>query len=100
MKNASTTNPKKEWRLRVHDQLGDSMYGGALRVTRKVTVMECDWLDFDFNKGDIVYGFGGSMGTISLNGWAVTVEPNEYPFYELPLNALEAIDYVNKDLKK
>jgi hypothetical protein len=74
------------------------MYGGALRVTRKVTKRECDWLDFDFKEGDIVYGFGASMGTVSVNGWAVTVEPNEHPFYELPLDALEAVQFSDKTM--
>ena len=82
---------KKEWRQKVYAQLGDSMYGGALRVTRDVSTKECDWLDFEYKKGDIVYGFGQSLGTVSTNGWAVTIDPNEYPFYELPLDALEAL---------
>ena len=89
-------HPRQEWRTRVHNQLGDSMYGGALRVTRDVTMKECDWLDFDFKKGQIVYGFGASMGCISTNGWAVTVDRDEHPFYELPLDALEAVELVFK----
>lgn len=98
MKKPKPLHPKQKWRMKVYAKLGDSMYGGALRVTRDVTMKECDWLDFDFKEGDIVYGFGASMGTVSVNGWAVTVEPNEHPFYELPLDALEAVEFSDKTL--
>jgi hypothetical protein len=64
-----------------------------LRVTRDVTKEECHWLKHDIIAGTIVYRFTGhTYGCVSYTGQAVTDDPTgDYPFYELPNNALEEI---------
>jgi hypothetical protein len=57
-------------------------------VTREVTVQECPWLTKNMEAGTVVYHyFGPTYGCIS-DGTAVTFEPNETPFFELPDDAL------------
>jgi hypothetical protein len=88
-------NKKREkriaWYLNVFEVLGDAMFEGKLRVTRDVTTSECDWLQEDIPAGAIVYPNRHNHNLISHNGWAVTKEPDGSPFFELPLDALEAV---------
>lgn len=64
------------------------------KLNRKVTISECDWLDRDFEKGEIVYEFTGSTyGCISYLGIACTLDENgRGEFFELPSDALDKID--------
>jgi hypothetical protein len=88
-------NKKREkriaWYLDVFEKLGDAMFEGKLRVTRDVTTSECPWLQEDIPAGTIVYPNRHNHNLISHNGWAVTKEPDGSPFFELPLDALEAV---------
>lgn len=64
-----------------------------LRVTRDVTVEECPWLFDDVEADQYVFeAKGPTYGCISRNGKAVTWSPEgDYPFFELPLDALEYV---------
>lgn len=63
---------------------------GKLILTRLVTVKECHWLDRDFEAGEVVYSFrGATYGCIGPEGFAVSLDPDIGPFFELPLTALE-----------
>jgi len=89
-----TANRKEQriaWRKRVFDKIGDSMENGSLRLSRDVTTNECDWLEEDLTAGTIVYAYTSTMGCISMNGWGVTRQPQTPPFFELPLDAIEAV---------
>lgn len=62
------------------------------RLTRDVNVEECDWLEEDVVYGSIVYRyFGDTNDEISETGCAFTTEPNELPFFELPLDSVEPV---------
>ena len=84
------------WYSRVFERLGDAMDNGKLRVIRDVTRTECDWLEEDIPKDTIVFSHRHTYGLISHNGWGVTKEPGVAPFFELPLDALEAVITDNK----
>ena len=61
-----------------------------VRLTRDVTRDECPWLDADLASGLEVHEFRGhTYGCISPLGIAVSVKPGEYPFFEVPINAIE-----------
>jgi len=92
MDSANRRSQKKAWRQRVFDKIGDSMINGALRLTRDVTIDECGWLENDLKAGTIVHAYTSTLGCISTNGWGVTLEPNTPPFFELPLDAIEAVE--------
>jgi hypothetical protein len=58
-------------------------------LTRDVTREECDWLDWDLPAGKLVYEWTGhTYGAITREGIAVTEQPGELPFFELPYDAL------------
>lgn len=60
-----------------------------LTLNRDVTVAECPWLHSDIPIGTVVYRFDGcTYGCISPLGVAVTFEPGDPPFLEVPRNAL------------
>lgn len=61
-----------------------------LVVTRTVTTEECCWLDRTFSPGDEIYEFNSATyGCINWNqGIAASLEPNEGPFFEFPLDAV------------
>jgi hypothetical protein len=62
-------------------------------VVREVTPLECKWLQWKVNPGRIVYKYNGCQyGTVGLNGVAVTNEPDELPFYELPFDSVRWIE--------
>lgn len=57
----------------------------TLKLIRDVTAKECPWLGRDFLTGETVYKFTGhTYGCIGPNGIAVSGEPGETPFFELP----------------
>ena len=59
-------------------------------LIRKVTKKECDWLEKDFEIGDIVYEYTGyTYGCISHRGTAFTIIPDETPFFELPNDSVK-----------
>jgi len=64
-----------------------------LELTRNVTKVECPWLDFDsLNKGSVVYKFNGiTYGCVSQNGVACSFVEDEYPFFELPRDAVKEL---------
>lgn len=94
-------NKKREkritWYLNVFEVLGDAMFEGKLRVTRDVTTSECPWLQEDIPAGTIVYPNRHNHNLISHNGWAVTKEPDGSPFFQLPLDALEAVELTHNN---
>jgi hypothetical protein len=61
--------------------------------TRKVTQEECSWLDRDYEIGEIVYEcLFNTYGCISPYGIAATESTEgDYPFFEIPYNALKEI---------
>jgi hypothetical protein len=85
------------WHNSVFEKLGDAMTDGKLRVTRDVTTSECDWLHEDIPAGTIVYPNRHNHNLISHNGWAVKKEPGGSPFFELPLDALEAVELTHNN---
>lgn len=62
-----------------------------LKVTRKVTQEECDWLDEDIEEGTVVYEYSGCTYGCCGDGRPVTMEPGQTPFFEMPEDALEEI---------
>lgn len=60
----------------------------ALTVTRDVTKKECRWLDEDVPAGTTVYEYWGFTYGCVGSGKAVSREPGEEPFFELPRDAL------------
>jgi hypothetical protein len=68
------------------EQLGCTIY----EITRTLTIKECGWLEKPIKKGTIVFEFNGyTYGCISENGIAVSMIPNENPFFEVPLSAVK-----------
>lgn len=63
---------------------------GALVVAREVTKQECHWLDEDIKAGELVYRFTlPTYGSCDLDvSLPVSREPDQYPFFELPRDAL------------
>jgi hypothetical protein len=63
-------------------------------VTRDITLEECSWLPEPIKKGTIVYEYDGyTYGLVGDNGTAVCFTKHPAPFYEVPLDALEPLDY-------
>lgn len=65
----------------------------AYVVKRRIDHDECPWLYQEvFEKGDVVYRYVGyTYGCISEDGVAVTRLPDQHPFLQLPMDALEEI---------
>jgi hypothetical protein len=66
------------------------------KLVRDVTQKECDWLDRNYKKDEIVYEYPEcTYGCISHNGVACIEKPysniEHEPFFELPINALRKI---------
>jgi hypothetical protein len=67
-----------------------------LIVTRTVTTDECDWLEQDIQKGQIVFVFTGCTYGAINSGIAVSLTgAHDNPFFELPQDALEVISLVD-----
>lgn len=59
-------------------------------LNRDVTSEECSWLVKDLKKGHVVYEYAGyTYNCIGQNGVAVSDKPEELPFYEVPMNAVD-----------
>lgn len=62
-----------------------------LITVREITRRECSWLHSDISAGSEVFAFGkNTYGCISPAGVAVSLVEDEYPFFELPRNGVEA----------
>jgi hypothetical protein len=63
-----------------------------LITTRDITNDECDWITETIPDGTEVYSFSGiTYGCITDEGIAVTMVEDEYPFFEVPSNAVKEI---------
>jgi len=62
----------------------------ALIVAREVTIEECPWLDEPMPSGTLVHRFTlSTYGCCYLEeGIPVSIRADEYPFFELPRDAL------------
>jgi hypothetical protein len=58
-------------------------------VNRPVTPAECPWLDEILDKGTILYHFTGATYGCVAGGLAVSRQPNQNPFLEVPRDALD-----------
>lgn len=59
-------------------------------LKRNITTKECSWLKPGLKKGSVVYRYDKhTYGCIGNNGIAVSDEPNEEPFYEVPKDAVD-----------
>lgn len=59
-------------------------------VTRDIDKEECPWLDETIRANTIVYWYGGyTYGCIGDGGIAVTLEPEQTPFFELPFDSIQ-----------
>jgi hypothetical protein len=58
------------------------------RLTRNVTLNECDWLDRDYKKGEIVFEYPLYTTSIGRKGIACSEKDSESPVFELPEDAL------------
>jgi len=66
----------------------------AYVVKRRLDHDECPWFCHHdvFEKGDVVYRYTGcTYGCISEGGVAVTRSPDQNPFFQVPMDALEEI---------
>ena len=62
------------------------------QLTRDVTLNECNWLDRDYKKGEIVFEYPlYTYGCVSNHGVACSEKDSESPFFELPTDALKEI---------
>jgi hypothetical protein len=59
-----------------------------MKLSRAVTKKECPWLDEDLPAGLEVHKFSGCTYGCVGAGIAVTREPGENPFFEVPRDAL------------
>lgn len=60
------------------------------KLNRDVTNKECSWLAKDLKKDHVVYEYPGyTYNCIGKNGVAVSDKPEEPPFYEVPINAVD-----------
>lgn len=58
-------------------------------LTRDVPKSECEWLQIDLKQGMVVFEYRGpTYGCITRSGTAVLLERNEYPFIEIPTEAV------------
>lgn len=58
-----------------------------MKLSRDVTKAECPWLDADLSAGTEVYRFDGCTYGCIGSGIAVTRQPGELPFFEVPHDA-------------
>jgi hypothetical protein len=58
------------------------------QLTRDVTINECQWLNRDFKKGEIVFEYPLYTTSIGREGVACSEKDSESPVFELPENAL------------
>lgn len=64
--------------------------GNSGFLTRTITTTECSWLDHPLKKGTTVFRYTGpTYGCITPAGVAVLLEPREFPFVEIPRNAIQ-----------
>lgn len=62
-------------------------------VVREVSTSECPWLKWRLNPGRVVYRyFGCDYGACSDKGIAVTDQPDETPFYEIPFDSVRWVE--------
>ena len=62
------------------------------RLIRNITLNECDWLDRDYKKGEIVFEYPlYTYGVVSSKVVACSEKDSESPFFELPKDALKEI---------
>lgn len=59
-----------------------------MKLVRAVTKDECPWLDEDLPAGLEVHKFNGCTYGCVGAGIAVTRQPNETPFFEVPRDAV------------
>lgn len=60
-----------------------------LTLQRDVYREECPWLDEDLPKGTQVFkSTGPTYGVIGPSGIAVSMQPGEEPFFEVPADAV------------
>jgi len=58
-------------------------------MLRTLTKEECPWLDKTLPESMAVFEFvGDTFGVITEAGIAVSLEPNSYPFYQVPFSAV------------
>lgn len=58
-------------------------------LTRTITPEECPWLDATFEEATLVYDFTRpTYSVVGPYGRAVSRVPDEYPFFELPCDAM------------
>lgn len=59
-------------------------------LTRDIPKKECNWLDRNYKKGEIVFEYTGyTYGCISNTGKAFSDNYDLEPFFELPNNAVK-----------
>jgi hypothetical protein len=58
------------------------------RLIRDVPMNECQWLNRDFKKGEIVFEYPLYTTSISSEGVACSEKDSESPVFELPKDAL------------
>lgn len=62
-----------------------------MTLIRDVTKEECPWLAHDMKQGTYVYTYHKhTHGCIGPGGLPVTLEDDQPPYFELPINALAA----------
>lgn len=58
-------------------------------LMRDITPSECNWLGETLKKGIVLFKYTGqTFGSITPYGVAVCFEPNEFPFIEVPIDAV------------
>ena len=62
------------------------------KTNRKITQVECSWLEETIEAGQIVFEYSGhTYDCVSPSGIPVTFAPNQTPFFEIPADALTKI---------
>ena len=60
------------------------------KLIRDVLQSECSWLARDYTKGEELFQYyGATYGCITPDGVAVTEQPDQTPFFEMPLDAFD-----------
>ncbi len=58
-------------------------------LIRNVTTEECPWLKEDLNLGTILFEYRGyTFNCLTSRGVAVTLEPDSFPFTEVPADSV------------
>lgn len=58
-------------------------------LTRDVTQQECPWLDHDLKAGMLLWEYTGyDYGVITPGGVAVSARVGDFPFFEVPRDAV------------